>query len=80
MLLPALALALAVGQGSALQGPAEWYEPFPAHKVVGNVYYVGSKDLAAYLIKTPEGHILRCSPWGRIGSTTRLVRSASTHI
>src|SRR4051812_32841313 len=40
------------------QGPAEWFEPFPAHKVVGNVYYVGSKDLATYLITTPEGHIL----------------------
>src|SRR3954464_15324378 len=54
MLLAALTLAMAaVGQG-----PSEWYEPFPAHKVVGNVYYVGSKDLASYLITTPEGHIL----------------------
>lgn len=54
MLLTTLALAMAtVGQG-----PAEWYEPFPAHKVIGNVYYVGSKDLATYLITTPEGHIL----------------------
>jgi metallo-beta-lactamase class B len=33
-------------------------EPFPAHKVIGNVYYVGSKDLASYLITTKEGHIL----------------------
>jgi metallo-beta-lactamase class B len=33
-------------------------EPFPAHRVVGNVYYVGSKALASYLITTPEGHIL----------------------
>ena len=33
-------------------------ESFPAHKVIGNVYYVGSKDLASYLITTPEGHIL----------------------
>jgi metallo-beta-lactamase class B len=49
-----LALAgAAFGQG---QGP--FYEPFPAHKVIGNVYYVGSKDLASYLITTPEGHIL----------------------
>lgn len=31
---------------------------FPAHQVVGNVYYVGSKSLATYLITTPEGHIL----------------------
>lgn len=38
--------------------PADWFEPFPAHKVIGNVYYVGSKDLATYLITTTEGHIL----------------------
>lgn len=33
-------------------------QPFPAHRVVGNVYYVGSDALATYLITTPEGHIL----------------------
>lgn len=31
---------------------------FPPHKVVGNLYYVGSQSLASYLITTPEGHIL----------------------
>jgi metallo-beta-lactamase class B len=35
-----------------------WSEPFPAHRVIGNIYYVGSKGLASYLIATPEGHIL----------------------
>ncbi len=35
-----------------------WTEPFPAHRVIGNVYYVGSKGLAAYLITTPQGNIL----------------------
>ena len=53
MLFPSFMLAMAVAQG-----PADWYEPFPAHKVIGNVYYVGSKDLATYLIATPEGHVL----------------------
>jgi len=38
--------------------PAMADEPFPAHRVVGNVYYVGSKELASYLIATPEGHLL----------------------
>jgi metallo-beta-lactamase class B len=33
-------------------------EAFPAHRVVGNVYYVGSRDLATYLITTPDGHLL----------------------
>src|SRR6266511_4455463 len=61
MILTTLALAMtAVGQG-----PAEWYEPFPAHKVIGNVYYVGSRDLATYLITTPEGHILINSGFDR---------------
>jgi CubicO group peptidase (beta-lactamase class C family)/glyoxylase-like metal-dependent hydrolase (beta-lactamase superfamily II) len=54
MFLATLMLAMT----AAGQGPADWFEPFPAHKVVGNVYYVGSKDLATYLITTPGGHIL----------------------
>lgn len=33
-------------------------EAFPGHRIVGNVYYVGSKALATYLITTPDGHIL----------------------
>ena len=36
----------------------DWTEPFPAFRVAGNLYYVGSKGLASYLITTPEGHIL----------------------
>src|SRR6187401_3399609 len=40
------------------QPTAAWTEPFPPHKIAGNLYYVGSKDLASYLIATPEGHIL----------------------
>jgi metallo-beta-lactamase class B len=31
---------------------------FPPHKIAGNLYYVGSQTLAAFLITTPEGHIL----------------------
>jgi len=38
--------------------PSAWMEHFPPHKIAGNLYYVGSKDLASYLIATPEGHIL----------------------
>jgi metallo-beta-lactamase class B len=33
-------------------------EPFPPHRVVGNVYYVGSRDISSYLVTTPDGHIL----------------------
>jgi metallo-beta-lactamase class B len=38
--------------------PAGWTEPYPAHHVAGNIYYVGSRELASYLITSPEGHIL----------------------
>ena len=31
---------------------------FPAHKIIGNLYYVGSQALASFLIATPEGNIL----------------------
>ena len=45
--------------GSLLaQTDPSWTEPFPAFKIVGNVYYVGSRGLASYLITTPKGHIL----------------------
>jgi metallo-beta-lactamase class B len=47
---------LALGMAITSQGP--FSESFPAHRVIGDVYYVGSKDLASYLITTREGHIL----------------------
>jgi metallo-beta-lactamase class B len=36
----------------------DWTEPFPPYRVIGNLYYVGSRGLASYLITTPKGHIL----------------------
>lgn len=36
----------------------DWTEPFPAFRIAGNLYYVGSRGLASYLIATTEGHIL----------------------
>lgn len=36
---------------------------YPPHKIVGNLYYVGSESLASFLITTPEGHILINSNW-----------------
>ena len=32
--------------------------PFPAHKVINNIYYIGTESFASFLITTPEGHIL----------------------
>ena len=46
------------GPASATPGSPDWSEPFPPHRMIGNVYYVGSRGLASYLITTPAGHIL----------------------
>ena len=36
----------------------EWSRPFPPFRIVGNLYYVGTADLACYLIVTTKGNIL----------------------
>ena len=40
------------------QTPSDWTEPFPPFRIAGNLYYVGSKGLASYLVTTSQGHIL----------------------
>jgi len=39
-------------------GNPEWSQSYPPFRIVGNVYWVGTYDLACYLITTPKGHIL----------------------
>jgi len=36
----------------------DWSKPFPSFQIAGNLYYVGTYELACYLITTPKGHIL----------------------
>src|SRR6202166_275748 len=36
----------------------DWNKPFPPHKVIANVYFVGTAELGSFLITTPDGHIL----------------------
>jgi metallo-beta-lactamase class B len=31
---------------------------FPPHKIIGNLYYVGTESLSSFLVTTPDGHIL----------------------
>nr|AIA11905.1 SubclassB3_beta_lactamase [uncultured bacterium] len=35
-----------------------WVKPAEAFKILGPIHYVGTEDLAVYLIATPEGHIV----------------------
>jgi metallo-beta-lactamase class B len=37
---------------------AVWFQDYEPFRIAGNLYYVGSYDLACYLITTPSGHIL----------------------
>jgi metallo-beta-lactamase class B len=54
----AFALAGLFAPRARAQADPTWTEPFPAFRVAGNLYYVGSKGLANYLITTPQGNIL----------------------
>jgi metallo-beta-lactamase class B len=49
----------------------DWTTPFPPHRIAGNLYYVGSKDLASFLIVTPQGNILINS---NLASSPALIR------
>ena len=51
-------VALVTSDARAQNQQTDWNKPFPPHKVIGNVYYVGSEQLASFLITTPAGHIL----------------------
>jgi metallo-beta-lactamase class B len=53
-----LLFALPLADSLFAQVPADWTEPFPPFRIAGNLYYVGSRGLANYLITTPQGHIL----------------------
>src|SRR5246500_1357869 len=54
----ALILALAAAGSVFAQANPDWTEPFPPFRIAGNLYYVGSKGLANYLVTTPQGNIL----------------------
>src|SRR3981189_674847 len=53
-----LFLLTALTGGLLAQDNPDWHRAFPAFKIAGNLYYVGTADLAVYLIQTPEGNIL----------------------
>jgi metallo-beta-lactamase class B len=38
--------------------PPGWNDPFPPHRVMDNLYYVGTAMLSSFLLTTPDGHIL----------------------
>ena len=36
----------------------DWNAPFPAHRVIDNIYFVGTEALGTFLVTTSAGHIL----------------------
>ena len=46
------------GHASMASIPVEWTTPIAPFRIADNLYYVGSKALAAYLVVTPAGDIL----------------------
>jgi metallo-beta-lactamase class B len=62
-----------ISQSLAKDADSDWYTPRQPCRLVGNVYYVGTSDLAEYLITTSQGHILINSNFER---TVPLLRSS----
>jgi len=58
MFLRSLIIPFALFGSLFAQNHPDWTQPFPPFRIVDNVYYVGSKDLASYLITTSQGDIL----------------------
>jgi metallo-beta-lactamase class B len=53
-----LCLLLAFSSRLSYAVPDDWTTPLAPFHIAGNLYYVGSRDLAAYLVVTPKGNIL----------------------
>jgi metallo-beta-lactamase class B len=53
-----LGLLLLLAPRLNAQTNPDWTTPIAPFRIAGNLYYVGGKDLASYLIVTPEGDIL----------------------
>src|SRR5258707_696338 len=51
-------LSLAFASATSAPNSPDWTEPFPPHHIAGNIYYVGTRGLASFLITTHEGYIL----------------------
>lgn len=54
----ALAAVALIAVPAAAQSPAAWSAPVAPVRLVGNIWYVGTRGLGAYLIRTPRGAIL----------------------
>lgn len=57
------AIPLALFAAVAYSQPKGWNDPFPPFRIMDNLYYIGTKELASYLFVTPDGDIMMNSDY-----------------
>jgi len=57
-LLLLVTLTQCAGQAGVPGKMQQWNRSFPPYRVMGDIYYVGTNEIALFLITTPAGHIL----------------------
>jgi metallo-beta-lactamase class B len=50
---------------------AKWAQPVEPYRIAGNIYYVGSNEIACFLIATAQGNILINTGWERMAPQLR---------
>jgi len=68
-----LTILMLIGSPLRAQTNPDWTTPVAPFRIAGNLYYVGSKDLASYLLVTPQGNILINS---NLDSSVPLIRAS----
>ena len=60
-----LLLAASSARAQSTEIHRSWNQPVEPYRIVGPLYYVGARDIAAFLLATPEGHVLinSCPTW-----------------
>lgn len=53
-----MSLLLTLSVQTQAATPDSWTRPFPGHRIIGNLYAVGTYDLSVFLITSDQGHIL----------------------
>ena len=54
----AIAASALFAVSASAQAPASWTKPTTGFQVIGNIYYVGTEGISAWLIISSKGHIL----------------------
>ena len=53
-----VSLSIVYSPAARAQANPDWHRAIPGFRIAGSLYYVGTADLAVYLVTTPQGNIL----------------------